>query len=187
MGELMAVLEEWDRLIRGRISLIACGGTALTLQGIKASTKDIDFVVPDPRHYQRLIGLLKKLDYRRVTGNGWSLDGQIIFDLFEGSRVHTTDLLESPLRPGGNIAIKSMKRIYVGALNDLDLIISKMFRGTEVDVEDCVRLIRSRGNDFELETLRGRYRETAQFDVNEHRMLAHLEVLMRALKQGGAG
>jgi hypothetical protein len=41
--DLMEFLEEVDRTLSRRISLIAVGGTAMTLLNMKASTIDIDF------------------------------------------------------------------------------------------------------------------------------------------------
>ena len=41
--ELLNILGQWNGFMRRRIHLIACGGTALTLMGIKPSTKDVDF------------------------------------------------------------------------------------------------------------------------------------------------
>ena len=37
----------WDGFLRRTVHLIACGGTAMTLLGVKESTKDIDLVVPE--------------------------------------------------------------------------------------------------------------------------------------------
>ena len=60
--ELTRTLQAWDGLIpgRGKIRLVACGGTALTLMGYKESTKDVDFLVPEPKEYERLVGFLAK-------------------------------------------------------------------------------------------------------------------------------
>ncbi|MEK6681720.1 MAG: hypothetical protein AABY79_07115 [Nitrospirota bacterium] len=38
---LLDIISAWDSFLKRRVHLIACGGTALTLLGIKASTKDI--------------------------------------------------------------------------------------------------------------------------------------------------
>ncbi len=40
---LLEVLAQWNNFIKRKIHLIACGGTALTLLGVKASTKDVDY------------------------------------------------------------------------------------------------------------------------------------------------
>jgi len=86
----------WDGFLKKKVHLIACGGTALTLLGIKASTKDIDLIVPDEGEYKYLINNLKQLGYRSASGWGWERGDGFIFDLFKGKAVHTTELLESP-------------------------------------------------------------------------------------------
>jgi pantothenate kinase len=68
---LLDVLGQWNRFFRRKIHLIACGGTALTLMDVKASTKDVDFMVPNEPEYRYLIRTLKDLDYRQKTGSGW--------------------------------------------------------------------------------------------------------------------
>ena len=49
---LLEKLGEWNSFLRRKISLIACGGTALTLLDVKASTKDVDFIVPEEADYR---------------------------------------------------------------------------------------------------------------------------------------
>jgi len=39
---LLDELGQWNRFIKRKVHLIACGGTALTLLDIKPSTKDVD-------------------------------------------------------------------------------------------------------------------------------------------------
>jgi hypothetical protein len=41
---LLDVLGQWNTFLKRKVHLIACGGTALTLLGVKESTKDIDFM-----------------------------------------------------------------------------------------------------------------------------------------------
>ena len=52
--ELRQTLASWDALFpgRGKIRLVACGGTALSLLGYKESTKDVDFLVPNEQEYK---------------------------------------------------------------------------------------------------------------------------------------
>ena len=45
----------WDGFLKRKVSLIACGGTALTLLDIKDSTKDIDLIIPKEDEYDYLI------------------------------------------------------------------------------------------------------------------------------------
>ncbi|MHB2025614.1 MAG: DUF6036 family nucleotidyltransferase [Elusimicrobiota bacterium] len=180
---LWDILEAWDPYLPRKVRVVACGGTALTLQGLKESTKDVDFLVPDNDEYKALLGTLKKLNYRTVTGYGWAKDAGFIFDLFRGKAVFQTELLDSPLKQGYHIPIKAFKKLSVSALNDLDLVISKMFRGTEIDVEDCVRLIRNRGKNFDLKKLGERYEETAQYDLTPEKAMKNLDYLLDALKE----
>lgn len=95
--ELLNTIRGWDSFLKRKVRLIACGGTALTLLGVKPSTKDIDLIVPDLSEYKYLISNLEELGYKPVTGSGWSRDEGFIFDFFKGKMVHTTELLESPL------------------------------------------------------------------------------------------
>ena len=122
--------------------LIACGGIALTLLGFKDSTKDIDLMVPDNGEYDYLVRMLEDLGYRRIWEHSWKGDDLFIFDIYVGNCIHTTELLESPLIPGNHELIREFSRIYLGALNDYDLIISKLFRGARIDIDDCLMLPR---------------------------------------------
>ena len=183
-GELIQTLTAWDDLLpgRGRIHLIACGGTALTLLGYKDSTKDVDFLVPEEREYKQLVQFLKQAGYTEVTSYGWKrADENIIFDLYAGNQVYTTELLTSPLGKGGNKKIKEWNKIYLGALNPIDLIISKMFRGAEVDIEDSLTLLKN--EKVNLKALEKRYKETAKYDVSEKRVLQNFDVLFSRIKR----
>ena len=184
--DLLDTLEAWDAALsgRGKIRLIACGGTALTLLGHKESTKDVDFLVPDEGEYKRLIGFLKQAGYGEVTAYGWKRSGEnMVFDLYPGRKVYSTELLSSPLARGGHKKIRDWRKIYLGVLNPADLIISKMFRGTEVDIGDSLVLLEKEKVD--LKKLEKRYRETAGFDVSEERVLNNFTVLMKRFRKFG--
>ena len=181
-NELVETLHAWDEVIpgRGKIRLIACGGTALTLLGYKESTKDIDFLVPRQKEYQRLVKFLKQAGYKEMTTYGWKRTGEsILFDLYPGKRIYSTELLSSPLKQGGNRKIREWKTIYLGILNSIDLIISKMFRGTEVDIEDSLALLKNEKVDFS--ELENRYAETARYDVSEKRVMRNFSLLRARL------
>jgi len=137
-------ISAWDSFLKRKVHLIACGGTALTLLDVKPSTKDIDLIVPNVDEYEYLVGVLKQLGYKSRSGWGWERGDGFIFDLFKSKAVHTTELLESPLEKGNHILVKEFERIYLGVLNYYDIIISKLFRATAVDIDDCVVLKRKR-------------------------------------------
>jgi len=172
----------WNSYLKRKIHIIACGGSALTLLGVKDSTKDIDLIVPDNKEYGYLIKTLQNIGYKPGIGHGWSSGDVFIFDIFKGNFVHTTELLESPLNEGNHILIKEFSSIYLGVLNDYDLIISKIFRGTDVDINDCCVLIKYRKDLIELDRLKDRYRETASYSISEEKVNRNLDLFLERMK-----
>ena len=170
--DLLQTLGAWNGFLNKKVHLIACGGTALTLLGVKESTKDVDMLIPVEQEYDYLIKILQQLGYQQKTGSGWQRLGEaFIFDLFKGKRVHTTELLGSPLEVKNHILIKELSHIYIGVLNEYDLITSKLFRGTSVDTEDCLMLLKARRNEIKMDVLRDRFIETAKYDIAEERLM----------------
>ncbi len=183
--DLLETLTGWNRFLHKKVHLIACGGTALTLLGVKTSTKDVDLLVPVEQEYDYLIKTLEQLGYRPVTGSGWQRPTEVfIFDLFRGKRVHTTELLESPMEKKNHILIKELTHIYIGVLNPYDLIVTKLFRGTGIDVDDCLMLFKTKHKDIKLNVLRERYLETAKYDTSQDRLIKDWEHYERVLKKG---
>lgn len=182
---LFETLSVWDGYLKKKVHLIACGGTAITLLNIKESTKDIDFLVPNPTEYEYLLKILKELGYEPKTGHGWGRDDGFIFDLFSGNRIFTTELLESPLKEGNHTLVREFANIYVGVLNYYDLIISKVFRSSTTDLEDCLALIRVKGNEIDINRVRDRFYETSSYDVADEKNRRNLEYFMAFLKKNG--
>jgi hypothetical protein len=182
--KLLDVLALWNRFLKRKVHLIACGGTAMTLQGVKPSTKDVDFMVPNLGEYNYLIKLLKSLDYEQATANGWQRKGDIFrFDLFPGKRIHTTELLESPLEPGNHSLLTEYSRLYIGILNEYDLIASKLMRGTGVDFEDCLMLVKALSGKIDIERLVGHYRELVSYDISVDRIGVHIDRFVELLRE----
>jgi len=182
---LLERLAVWNGFLKRKVHLVACGGTALTLLDIKASTKDIDLLVPVVEEHEYLVKTLKDLGYKTASGGGWARDDGFIFDLFPGKRVHSTELLESPLEKGNNIQVKEFSHIYLGVLNYYDLLISKLFRGTAVDMEDCLALMKARGAEIDIDKLTSRFHETASYDVSEEKVRKNLDHFKKVLKKEG--
>ena len=172
-----------DTFLKRKVHLIACGGTALTLLNVKPSTKDIDLIVPNPGEYEYLVKILKQLGYKSASGWGWERGDGFIFDLFRGKSIHTTELLESPLDKSNNILVKEFSRIYLGILNYYDIIISKLFRATQVDIDDCLLLMRNKKKNIDLKRLEMRFKETASFDVSEDKVNKNFEHFLNILKK----
>lgn len=167
---LLDTLDNWDRLMNFGVQLIACGGTALTLLDLKESTKDIDLVVPVVTEYEKLIKFLSTIGYSE-KGGGWAHpdDPLFLYQFWCGKRVFTTELLDSPLDAGKHIVIKEWPHIYLGALNLIDLITTKMFRGTGLDVDDCITVFET--GQVNAEELFERYSEAARYDLNPDKMM----------------
>jgi hypothetical protein len=182
--DLIKTIDNWERLINFKVHLIGCGGTALTLLEIKESTKDIDFIVPIDKEYEKLMRFLRSLGYEeRGGGLAHPDDPLFLYQFWVGNSVCVTDLLESPLGPGKNIPIKNWKHIYLGALNLQDVIITKMFRGTSVDRDDCVAAFAT--SKIDPEELLQRYAEAAKYDLNPEKMMQNFIVLVETLLDKG--
>jgi len=181
---LLDELGQWNSFLKRKVHLIACGGTALTLLDIKPSTKDIDFMVPVESEYRYLIKTLKDLGYRQSTGSGWQKEGDVfIYDIFPGNRIHTTELLESPLARGRHILLKEFSSLYIGILNEYDLIASKLFRGTDVDFEDCLMLVKARREKIDMKRLEQHVKELASYDISETRIAENLVKFLSLVRE----
>ena len=181
-NDLLDTLDNWNSLMNFRVHLIACGGTALTLLKIKDSTRDIDFTVPMHKEYDRLMKFLGDLGYEEKGGGlAHDDDPHFIYQFWRGNKVFTTDLLDSPLDPGKHILIKRWSHIYLGALNLKDLIITKMFRGTSVDRDDCIAAFAT--GQVKAEELFERYSEAARYDLNPEKMMKNFVYLVEGLHE----
>ncbi len=69
-NELLDHMRAWNRILKRKVHLIACGGTAMTLLGVKESTKDVDFMVPDTREHSYLMKQLPVMGYTQAKGSG---------------------------------------------------------------------------------------------------------------------
>jgi hypothetical protein len=183
-NRLLEILGEWNRFLKRKVHLIACGGTAMTLIGVKPSTKDIDFMSPNVREHDYLTKQLKALGYKQVTGSGWKRDGEDFqFDIFCGSRIHTTELLDSALEKGRHSILMEFSHLYIGILNDYDLISSKLMRGTRVDFEDCLGLAEARQEEIDIEKLIRHFHKMVSYDVTEDRLRPNIDHFLALLRE----
>lgn len=179
LNDLTALLAAWDPKLTecSEMNLIACGNTAMALLGHKTLTKELEFLVPDKKEYGQLVLFLKAEKYVKAAGAGWQRAHQpFLFNLYSGNRVYSLELLESPLQNSGNQKIQQWKKIYLGALNPLDLIISKLFRATEADLQDCRTLLKH--ENINILQLKKRCKDTAAYDVREAQVMRALDRLL---------
>jgi hypothetical protein len=182
VDDLLRVLSIWDTGIKFECLLVACGGTALTLLNYKESTRDVDFLIPDLEQYKKLVRYLRGTGYTESTATGYAKPGEgWIFDLFAGQTVFQTELLDPIQEPENHRVIRKLKRITLAALTPSDLIISKMFRGDLVDVQDSVLMIKRENVDMAV--LASRYRETASYYYNPATCKTNLGYLIAELEK----
>lgn len=182
---LLKHLLQWNAFLKRKVHLIACGGTAMTLLGVKASTRDIDLMVPDIKEYAYLLKVLQDLGYKPKSGWGWGRDDEpFIFDLFRGRCIHTTELMDDPLKKANHTPVKEFTRVYLGVLNDYDLIVSKLFRGSSVDFDDCLELVEAHAKEINLQKLKNHFFELLSFHpVGESRVRGHWDSFEWMLKK----
>ena len=186
--ELLDNLRAWNRVLRRKVRMIACGGTAMTLLGVKASTKDVDFMVPEIREYDYLMKQLPAMGYTQTNGPGWQREGEVFhFDIFRGNNIHTTGLIQSPLEDGRNRLLAEFSHLYIGILNDYDLIASKLMRGTRVDFEDCVILATAHQDELNIEQLVAHFHEMVGYDVAEERLRPNIDHFLELLREAENG
>ena len=75
--------------------------------------------------------------------------------------------------------IRKYRHIYLGALNLVDLIITKMFRGTSTDLDDCVAVFST--GEVDAEELLERYSEAALYDINPEKMIQNFIIFVEEL------
>jgi hypothetical protein len=150
------------------------------------SAKDVDLMSPKVREYNYLMKQLKALGYKQATGSGWKRDGEdFLFDIFLGNRIHTTELLVSPLEEGRHSILMEFSHLYIGILNDYDLISSKLMRGTSIDFEDCLSLAEARREEIDIERLIHHFNEMVSYDVAEYRLRPNIDHFLVLLREKG--
>lgn len=183
---LLEILGEWNRFLKRKVHLIACGGTAMTLMGVKSSTKDIDFIAPRVGEHDYLTKQLKALGYKQVTGSGWKRAGEgFQFDIFRGNCIHTTELLESSLEESRHSTLKEFSHLFIGILNDYDLIVSKLMRGTTVDYEDCLSLTEAHLTEIDMSRLIQHFYSMISYDLAEDRLKPNIDHYIELLREKG--
>jgi hypothetical protein len=124
---LLNFLKEVDKELEVPITLVAVGGTALTLLDAKASTMDVDFTIPsnDYAIFKETLGRIShgfKVDC-------WE-DGAVF------SQILPNDYLVR------SISVKKTKHICLRALNPVDIVVTKIGRLDTRDIQDIETAIR---------------------------------------------
>ena len=143
-------------------------------------------MAPREAEYLYLTKQLKSLGYKQTTGSGWMRQGEDFrFDIFNGNRIHPTELQDSPLDEGRHSALMEFSHLYIGILNDYDLIASKLMRGTRVDFDDCVSLAEAHRATLDIQQLIRHFIDLVRYDVAEHRLRPNIDHFLDLLKERG--
>ena len=124
---LLDFLGEVSKELKRSITLVAVGGTALTLLKAKSSTRDVDFTIPGEDYV-----LFKKT--LRGIPHGFKVD------CWNDGMVFSQLLPDDYLKR--SIPIRKMKNIQLRALNPVDIVVTKIGRLDLRDKQDIEIVIR---------------------------------------------
>lgn len=129
-SKLVEFLKTLDEKTTKRITLIAVGGTAMTLLDIKKSTRDIDFTAPteDYHEFKRILNRTPHGFEIHLWPDG-TVFSQFLPDDYEDKSITITEL----------------KHITLKALNPIDIVVTKIGRLDPRDLEDIEDCIRKKG------------------------------------------
>ena len=124
---LLDFLEALNDDLTKKITLVAAGGTAMTLLDLKPSTIDIDFTIPssDLPEFERVL----KNNPPGFKVDRWA-DGQVFCQSLP------SDYLDKSIR------IREYTNILLKALNPVDIVLTKIGRLNERDIQDIETCIR---------------------------------------------
>jgi len=121
-NKLIEFLEILEEELDGKITLVAAGGTAMTLLNLKTSTIDVDFSIPH-EDIQEFESALKKVPHGFKI-DYWA-DGMVF------SQTLPDDYLEKSIPMKTTLA-----RIELRALHPIDIVATKIGRLNERDLQD---------------------------------------------------
>ena len=83
------------------------------------------------------------------------------------------------------LCTKSFSSIYLGVLNEYDLISSKLLRGTQVDIDDCRMLMEHKGDEIDKKRLRDVYRDYTSYQLNPEKANRTFDLFIEGLGKEG--
>jgi len=143
-NDLLEWLREIDRKLKCEITLVAVGGTAMTLLGLKASTRDIDFCVEGSN-----AEIFKKL----------TKDDKFKVDLFQDGFIFSEQLPDDYIEKSSKLEA-GLVNIDLRALSLMDIIITKAARYNERDEEDVSTIAKT--NKVKKEKLEERFKQVEE-------------------------
>ena len=123
---LLEFLEAVNESLTSKITLVAAGGTAMTLLDLKPSTIDIDFTIPsgDLTEFEQAL----KNNPTGYKVDRWA-DGYVFCQALPDDYVEKS------------VKIKEFTRISLRALNPIDIIATKIGRLNQRDIQDIGTIV----------------------------------------------
>jgi hypothetical protein len=169
---------EFDKHLSRRMRIIAVGGTALTLLGKKASTKDIDFCFVQDSDKKSFVKIARRLGY--ISESARLVCRDLTIDVYSNGYIFCVQL---PSDYAANaVKIREMQKIDLFALSPLDLIITKASRFNDRDKEDILTIIDA--YDVSLQELVSRWISTMENSLVRDAK-EHLGVLLNIFEERG--
>ena len=144
------------------LELYAIGGTAMILKNIRETTKDIDFLTTENQEkIRKLFNLagLKEKDTSKLC-NIWYLEN-IRIDLFYDEFIFGIRLPNDWKDKSEHLKDIGKVKLYI--LNWQDILITKIARNEQRDIDDAIDIIKAENINFE--ELRERYYKLAEGSI----------------------
>jgi len=160
-NDLMEWLKRIDKRLNNRIILVAVGGTAMTLLGLKPSTRDVDFCIE---------GKKSKL-FEDSTK-----DSEFKVDIFQDGFIFSEQLPDDYIEKANRIDV-NLKNIDLRTLSLIDIIITKVARYNERDEEDIATVAKT--DKVKKEELENRFNQVKEtFVGREEEYVYHFNLVL---------
>ena len=150
-SELLDFPGELSKELGRKITLIAVGGTAMTLLGLKPSTRYIDFTIPSSDFPEY------KMAEKNIP-HGYKID------VYSDGCIFSQNLPDDYL--DDSIEIANLEHISLRALHPLDIVVTKIGRLDDRDLEDIEECIKAYG--LEKEQIKNRAANVTYIGKQEH-------------------
>lgn len=126
--DLLAYLHQIGNELKKKVTLVAAGGTAMTLYDLKEATKDVDFCAQTREDWASVHSAAKKVK------SGFRLD------LFREGHIYILQLPDDYMTKSRPLKAQ-FKNLVVKLLSPIDIILTKTSRLNERDIEDIRALV----------------------------------------------
>lgn len=163
-GILLDLLKDIDPYLKEKVYLIAVGGTALTLLDIKHSTLDMDFNLPREKDSRAIRRLFTELGFEKINESKWISPNNLVIDLYDRDYIFCVQLIEDSIH--NSKLIQEYRHITLKTLNLYDIIITKLARLENKDIDDIIEIFKK--CEIDPKKLFQRYRETMKISLVAH-------------------